>query len=216
VTDSADIKGNRKGHIIGSVIGWVIRIFGMTYRVEVEDNAGVGELGREPIIHVVWHNRIFAATYLWRLTSSHQPLVALTSASKDGAILAAAVGVVGVQVARGSSSRRGAAALVTLRKALKAHKDVYITPDGPRGPMYELQAGTLKLAQASGVPIVVKQIRLHDYWELKTWDRLRIPKPFSHVTLRYDEPIYIPKGLCDEEFEELRVRIERQMSEFND
>lgn len=138
------------------------------------------------------------------------------SASKDGSILESAVHVVGAETARGSSSRRGAAALIYMRRSLRAGKDGYVTPDGPRGPRYQLQAGALKLAQAECVPIVIKHIKMYNYWQIsKSWDQLRIPKPFSKMRLEYDEPIIIPKGISEEEFELIRLQIEEKMNKTN-
>lgn len=216
VAGNNEIHGDWKGRALGCGIGWIIRLFGWTYRSEVVDLAGVidGSI-KSPVIFFHWHNRIFTSPPLWRKSCGHRPLVALTSASKDGAILAATIAVVGAEAARGSTSRRGAAALVTLRRALRAGKDVCITPDGPRGPKYKLQSGGIKLAQMAGVPIVIQQISTENFWNISSWDALRIPKPFSKVKLVYSEPIIVPKGLSEEEFESLRLSIEAQMNQTN-
>jgi len=216
MASSNEIRGSKRDQFLGFLIGWFSRLWGATFRVELEDNAGVTSKKRnEPVVYVVWHNRLFASIPLWKMSCGHYPVVALMSASKDGTLLESAVGTVGVEVARGSSSRRGAAALVLLRRALRAKKDVYITPDGPRGPCYELQAGALKLAQAEGVPVVVVQMRMANYWTLNSWDKFRIPKPCSDIDLIYDEPIHILKDLSDEEFEQLRLQIQEQMCRYN-
>lgn len=218
MSDESDIRGDWKARAIGKAIGWAIRLFGFTYRAEVIDKAGVasGEIST-PVVFLHWHNRIFTSPPLWkRSCGGKRPLVALTSASKDGAILEAAISVVGAEAARGSSSRRGAAALVTLRKALRQGKDTCVTPDGPRGPLYKLQPGGIKLAQAAEVPIVIQQIITRDFWEIGSWDKLRIPKPFSSVTLMYDGPIHVPKDLNEEEFEAFRLALEQRMNQYNE
>ena len=214
---SNEIRGSKKATWLGKSIGWFALLTGKTCRFSCEDRADVCDLQRnEPVIFLLWHNRIFSSIPLWKKFCSHYPLVALASASKDGAILAGAVGVVGVEVVRGSSSRRGAAALVALRKALKQKKDIFITPDGPRGPRYQMQMGALKLAQITGVPIVMKLVREHSFWQLKTWDLMRIPKPFSKLELVYEERIHVPKDLSDSELEELRCSVEAKMNRLNE
>jgi len=213
---SQTIKDDWKSTLLGKMIGWFVRLMGMTYRVDKQDKDDVTSKNRvEPVIFVVWHNRIFSTISIWPKVGAKLPVMALASASKDGGILASALRVIGVETARGSTSRRGAAALVMLRRALRDKKDVYITPDGPRGPKYELQMGALKLAQASGIPIVIKLVRESSCWKLKSWDRLRIPKPFSKIALTFEEKIEIPKSLSAEELEKLRCDIEQRMNSYN-
>lgn len=217
MSKSQEIQGTSKEALIGWLIALISKCFGLTYRVTVVDNAGVTEKFRkDPVVFVVWHNRIFSSLILWKKTSSHFPTVALMSASKDGAILEKAVNFYGAGSVRGSSSRRGVAALIALRKEVRNKKDAYITPDGPRGPKYKLQPGALKLAQSEQVPIIVKQIKLHSFWEIsKTWDGLRIPKPFSKIELVFEKPIMLPRNTSDEEFEAHRLRIENLMNKSN-
>ena len=48
-------------------------------------------------------------------------------------------------------------------------------------------------------------------WRLKTWDRFRIPVPFSKVVFTVDEALEVPRQLDDAGQEELRVALERRM-----
>lgn len=139
--------------------------------------------------------------------------VVLASASKDGAAIEAAVGVYGVGSVRGSSSRRGAAALIALKKAAKAGKDLIITPDGPRGPRYSMQPGVIKLAQTTGVAVLPISLYFENCWRLKTWDRFIIPKPFSKMTLIFREPLEISRKLDEDEFEAARLNLETILRE---
>src|SRR5213075_2734928 len=81
-------------------------------------------------------------------------MAALVSASKDGALLSGILEAFGVQPVRGSSSRRGAQALVELTSWAERGYDLAITPDGPRGPRYQVQPGAIALAQLTGRPLV--------------------------------------------------------------
>lgn len=208
-----EIKTSRKARLSGWLAGWFIRLVGMTLRREVVGPVEeVNSLG-EPVIHVLWHNQIFAAPYLWRKMFPHRKVVVLTSASKDGAVLAAAVQVFRVGSVHGSSSRRGAAALVALRQAARAGKDLVITPDGPRGPRYHLQPGVIKLAQTTGLPVVLMRIDYLSCWTLKTWDRFRLPKPFSRARVRLAGPIRVPRTLDESDFERERLGLENLLNE---
>ena len=193
----------------GKLVGWLIRLLGMTLRREIIGDVSGLNSRDQPIIHVMWHNQIFAAAYLWRKIYPRRECVVLTSASKDGVVLASAVKVFNIGAVHGSSSRRGAAAIVALRRAAKNGKDLVFTPDGPRGPRYQLQPGVIKIAQTTGLPMLAMRIDYLSCWTLKTWDRFRIPKPFSKVRIILEEPITLLRQLDNEEFEKERLRLEK-------
>ena len=186
-------------------------MLGMTLRREIVGPVGQINASEEAVIHVLWHNQILVSPYLWRKMYPRREVVVLTSASKDGAVLAAAVKVFKVGAVHGSSSRRGAAALVALRRAAKAGKDLVITPDGPRGPRYHMQPGVVKVAQTTGLPVVLMRFEYLSCWTLKTWDRFRIPKPFSRVRITVAEPEVVRRELSDGEFEDERLRLEKSL-----
>lgn len=207
----SEIRESRKATVLGTLAGWLMRAWCATLRVEIEDRCGIGRAGsfEGPVIYGLWHNRIFCVPSAWRrLCGRSRETVVLTSASHDGAMLARAVGVFGLGAVRGSSSRRGVAALVALRKTLREGRDVCVTPDGPRGPRYVLQPGLVKLAEASGAPVVPIHVGFTSAWRLKSWDRFGLPKPFSRVRVIFDEALAVPGGLSESEFATWRDRIE--------
>ncbi|NIP95048.1 MAG: lysophospholipid acyltransferase family protein [Akkermansiaceae bacterium] len=184
-----------------------------TIRFRVEDRCGFtkqGGIGR-PLIWCIWHNRMLALAMARVRVYPSRKGVVLTSASHDGAALASAVKVIGVGAVRGSTSRRGAAALKQMMRCLNDGLDVGVTPDGPRGPRYELNAGLLKLAQATGAPLMCFHARFEHALRLRTWDRFVIPLPFSKVHIVFDELLDVPRGLDDDSFEARRRDVEERM-----
>ena len=132
----------------------------------------------------MWHNRISVASWLFRRFCPKRPAAVLTSPSKDGELVAGLVSRFGPTGAvRGSSSRRGATAMREMVATIESGTDIIITPDGPRGPVYQFGPGALKLAQLTGAPLVPFCIQYEKYWELRSWDRFQIPKPFSRVNV---------------------------------
>lgn len=209
------IVSTRKSAIIGTLAGWLMWLFGKTLRVRIHNDAGFDPKDdiNTPVILAMWHNRIFALTPVWKKVCGHRPCKILTSASKDGETVARALQVFGVGAARGSSSRRGAAALIELRRTLRDGIDVAITPDGPKGPVYKVQPGVVKLAESAGVPLVPMHCRLGSAWRLKTWDRFAIPKPFSTLEVTFAKPVHFEKGMSPEEFEEALQKLEAVLVE---
>jgi lysophospholipid acyltransferase (LPLAT)-like uncharacterized protein len=72
------------------------------------------------------------------------------------------------------------------------------------------------MSQLSGVPIVPVYASVSRARVLKSWDRFLIPKPFSTVTVRFDEPIPVPAELDEAAFEAIRLEIEKKMRENQD
>jgi len=162
------------------------------------------------VIYAFWHNRILAITaaFLRVYPRGRGGVLVLTSASKDGMWLGALAGRLGMGSVRGSSSRRGATAMRELIEKVEQGHDIAITPDGPRGPRYELGPGMIYLAQRTGVPIIPIHARFGRHWRLKTWDGFCIPRPFSRIEVTLAPPVAIPGALAGEDFEAERRRIE--------
>ncbi len=206
--DRLEIRESLKTRVIGSAAGWLMRVWCTTLRYEIEDRVGVDRI-EGPVVLALWHNRIFSVPEVWdRLNRGRRRTIILTSASHDGAMLARAMGVFGFEAVRGSSSRRGVAALVALRKALRQGVSACVTPDGPRGPRYVVQPGVIKVAETSGAPIVPIHVTFASAWRLKSWDRFVVPKPFSRVRVVFDATLAVPRGLADDAFEERRAHLE--------
>src|SRR5258707_9414171 len=80
----------RKAAFIAGVGQWFIRAILCTLRFRIVDRAGI--LAQPPILPglwVFWHNRLFVVPYIFERFVRARPGAALTSASKDGELLAA-------------------------------------------------------------------------------------------------------------------------------
>ncbi len=119
----------------------------------------------------------------------------LVSEHSDGEIIAQIGARLGQRTVRGSTTRGGARALLGLVRALQAGETIAITPDGPRGPRHEVQAGVVAAAQRAGAPVVAIGVACSRAWSLGSWDRFRIPMPFARIVLSYTEPILMPADL---------------------
>jgi lysophospholipid acyltransferase (LPLAT)-like uncharacterized protein len=131
----------------------------------------------------MWHNRMLLGLSAFTRVGKSVPLTILISASRDGAIAEAVVQSFGMQIVRGSSSRRAVEATRELLTAVEAGRNVLITPDGPRGPIYSVKEGTAELARRHAPAIYVLGLKCSSVWQLKSWDKFMIPKPFSILEL---------------------------------
>jgi len=89
--------------------------------------------------------------------------------------------------------------------------DICVTPDGPRGPRYQLSPGLIKLAQMTGSPVMAVHIHFGSAFRFKTWDRFVLPLPFSKLTIIFDELLDVPRQMDDDAFEAKRIEVENLM-----
>ena len=190
----------------------MLQVLARTLRYEMDDRAGVvGARTTGNYIAALWHNRLLLISFVLKKFFPERPGAGLISASRDGEMIADVTRRFGFDVVRGSSSRMGASALRELGDVLASGRDVLITPDGPRGPAYQLGPGIIFLAQKTGAPVVPVNMEYSSCWRVKSWDRFVIPKPFSKVRVIIGPPQQIGSTSSDEEFESERLRLQNAM-----
>lgn len=214
-TNDAPTPPRRREYWISQAGALVVRLLVLTLRIRVEDPAALEAFASSrPLIFTFWHNRLLLVPPVWsRFIAPHRrlPGVALSSTSRDGELIAQFIARFGIGSVRGSATRRGSAALRELAALLRRGHDMGITPDGSRGPLYEIKPGLVLLAQLTGAQVLPISFEYSRAWRLRTWDRFAIPKPFSRVTFRVGAPIHIPRTGGEAEFEAQRKRCEEAM-----
>ncbi len=175
-------------------------IVGSTYRFEI-----IGKIPTEKVLYVIWHRNMLPLIYYHRFSD----IAVLVSASRDGSLVANPMEVLGYKPVRGSSSRKSNSALKQLIKETKI-RSLAITPDGPKGPLYELKEGVLFLSYLTKKGIIPVKMTASSEWTFRTWDDFRLPKPFAKITLEYHSPIYVQRK---DEFQTKKKVIEDLMGE---
>ncbi len=159
-----------------SRIIWVNRIV----REELETTG-------EGFVYAFWHGRQAFLAYL-HAGDRIRPLI---SQSKDGEIIARVCQSFGLRPIRGSSSNGASEAVYEIRRAVEAGDRVGFTPDGPKGPFHQVQAGALFIAQKTGRAIVPVAYGARSSWVFGSWDRFLLPKPFNRIAMVYGEPLRV-------------------------
>ena len=168
-------------------------------------------LGDEPFIMACWHGELLMIPYAYNRYKKIPNVKLLISDHFDGSLIALTLEKFGFGTIRGSSTRNAARALLGAIKELKNGSDLGITPDGPKGPRHEVADGIVVMAQKAGVKIVLVEIKPSSYWQLSSWDKFIIPKPFGLI--RYyisdmidvkdmdlaEAKVFIKKGLVKHE-----------------
>ena len=181
-------------------IRWIVRLgvplvraLGATWSVRlINSETTIDPLRRErrPIVFALWHGDLLPLLYHHR----NEGVSVLISEHRDGELIARVAESLGFRTVRGSSSRGASRAIVGLARELEAGHDVAITPDGPRGPARSFAPGVLIAAQRAHAPVVAVGVSAESAWHLKTWDRFKIPRPFSRVRIAYSDPVMLDAG----------------------
>ena len=122
----------------------------------------------------------------------------LISLSPDGEFIARSMVRHNMPPIRGSSAKKGKAkgGAAAFRQALRFMRDgglIAITPDGPRGPNQVMPEGTVIMAQAAKVPVVLFGLAAEPAIQFKSWDEARIPLPFGRGCVVFDGPLFPPE-----------------------
>jgi lysophospholipid acyltransferase (LPLAT)-like uncharacterized protein len=205
--------------LAAALIYFLIRCLAATIRFNWDDRSGCLRDKLQParFIFAIWHNRLSLSLILYQLCvrkyASERRMAALVSASRDGGLLAEILENFGVEPVRGSSSRRGGQALIEMASCAERGLDLAITPDGPRGPRYEVQEGVITTAQITGLPIIPASYHLSWKIRLKSWDGFQIPLPFARCDVILEKPLVVPREISDEQRETFGKQLEKTLRE---
>ncbi|MDD5716399.1 MAG: lysophospholipid acyltransferase family protein [Sulfuricurvum sp.] len=143
----------------------------------------------EPVVFAFWHGNLLMQPYLYYRYRAIPKVKVMISDHFDGQIIARTIRYFHLGTIHGSSTRGGAKVLINGLKSLNEGYDIGITPDGPKGPRYSMSDGVVILAQKRKTKVVVFSCSPSSYWQLSSWDRFIIPKPFGTIDFYASEPI---------------------------
>jgi len=141
-----------------------------------------------------WHGCLLSAAYYFR----GRDAAIMISRSFDGELITRVLQRLGFRAIRGSSTRGAVRALLGMRKQAAQGAFTIFTADGPKGPRFVAKPGPLLVARNTQQPIYCFYFAPRRAWQLNSWDRLLIPKPFTKVHLRWSKRIEVPAGTSSE------------------
>lgn len=192
----------------------LIRLLGLTMRIKLVDPHHTSPFAKptKSVIYAFWHNQQLLAAYFFR----NFGIRVLVSRSKDGDYIARILELFGFDTVRSSTSTGKVNALRGLVRELEAGYHAAITPDGPRGPLYQAQPGAIFLGALSGHAVVPFGCAVDRIWQLRSWDRFEIPKFFSRAIIVFGRAVPIPRELRQETIHQFTRQIEQDMNDLRD
>ncbi len=198
---------NIKYNAAAALISGYLRFCGLFTKYIIEGlETTVAESAKNPVIFAFWHNRQAFLLYPYR---KHKKLCVLVSLSKDGEYIARALPKFNMTAARGSTTRGGVSAYRGLISKAKQGYSLALTPDGPKGPVYQASQGVLALARKTGLPIIPAGVHATHKFSVNSWDKFQVMLPFGKCAIVLGKPLKINKGDNLKELaKELTLRIQ--------
>jgi len=133
----------------------------------------------ESVIFACWHGELLMLPYFYKHYRKTPHAKVLISNHFDGELISRTIKYFGLGTLAGSTNRNAARVLIQAIKTIKEGYDIGITPDGPKGPRHEVADGIIVMAQKTKAKIVLVEIKPTKFWQLNSWDKFIIPKPFG-------------------------------------
>lgn len=137
----------------------------------------------------------------------------LISAHKDGRLISKTVQHFDIETIAGSTQRGGTEALLKIVRLSKQGKTIGITPDGPRGPSFQVSDGTVMAAYLAKADLIPVTYVMRHRKILKTWDRFFLPWPFSRGLLMWGDPVSYPR--TKEQLPEVQKQLKMALDDVN-
>ena len=158
-------------------------------KIHGEDNLLQLAKAGKPIMVCVWHGRLLFPSWYIRLKTTN--LHAIASRHSDAEIMARILKHWGYSLIRGSTRRGGKAVVQKMADVFKNGGIVAVTNDGPKGPPRIAKAGSTGLAIKYNVNMITITGSATKYWQMKSWDKFMLPKPFGRIDILVSPPLQI-------------------------
>ncbi|MGP1274534.1 MAG: lysophospholipid acyltransferase family protein [Caulobacterales bacterium] len=206
---------------LGALMGGYMALVQHTTRWEVRRADAMRAIAAEGkgAIGAFWHGRLLMSIALWPKRT--QQTAILVSRSVDGDIIARAAAHHKVLGIRGSTRKRRRDGSLDDKGAMSAYRAMVrhleedgvmaITPDGPKGPRMRVTPGAIRLAEATGVPILAVTWSIRARKVFNSWDRFVLPFPFSRGVIIWSEPYFLPEKASAQDREAARLWLEETL-----
>lgn len=192
---------------LGKLLLWSL---GSTCRFQVEGlETFLESVKKHKCILMFWHNRLAMVPEILMRHALELNYAAMISKSRDGEVIAVlANSYKNGHVIRVPHDARSEALETMIQHIKEKDSVMIITPDGPRGPKYEVKPGVIVAAKKTSAAIIPLSWEANRYWALSTWDGLMLPKPFSTIRVTFGDSIFLDP---EQPFEEAKALLENKL-----
>lgn len=186
-----------------------VRLLSLSYRYRLQTATPGGERGR---ILATWHQNLLAGVF----SQTGRCHTVMISRSRDAEPLAYSCSRLGHNVVRGSSrkgdiDKGGRDAKMQMIEALRNGFPGAITVDGPRGPAFQVKPGVIDMARQTGVDIYPYLAVGRRSYSFNSWDRFRLPLPFTTIDIYYGPALRVAADASDEQLQQAQARLKQEL-----
>lgn len=192
----------------------LLKLLTFTCRIEIE---GIDEFqthaSKGNCIIMLWHNRLVLVAAVFINHAPQFTYTAFISQSRDGEPLALFTSSFkNGRTIRVRHNAKHEALKEMIDRLKNSHEVLIVTPDGPRGPRYQVKPGIALAAKETSAKIFPFSWSADRFWQLKSWDKMILPKPFAKIHVKIGSPITVTKDESVAELEKALLTVDNQSS----
>ena len=130
---------------------------------------------KKSLIILIWHHQLMGSTFSWKFKPKLRPIA---TSHRDGQLSTLVQKKFGLDPLL-RKKNNPTYLIKNISKAVQNGDCIYITPDAPHGPPKKINTSIFKLCQKFNLNIAILSFHTNKYFRINSWDKLKIPLPFS-------------------------------------
>ena len=130
---------------------------------------------KKTLIVLIWHHQLMGSTFSWKFNPKLRPIA---TSHRDGQLSTLVQKKFGLDPLLRKKDNP-TFLIKNISKAVQNGDCIYITPDAPHGPPKKINTNIFKLCQKFDLNIAILSFHTNKYFRINSWDKLKIPLPFS-------------------------------------
>lgn len=149
---------------------------------------------KKTLIVLIWHHQLMGSTFSWKFKPKLRPIA---TSHRDGQLSTLVQKKFGLDPLLRKKDNP-TFLIKNISKAVQNEDCIYITPDAPHGPPKKINTNIFKLCQKFDLNIAILSFHTNRYFRINSWDKLKIPLPFSKGIYLWGNEIIQSKEFKDE------------------
>ena len=178
-------------------------------KIIASKNFNMGKFQSESSIYAFWHGRM---TLMFFMRPKNKKTNIFISEHADGKIIGNVSRLFNVNIIWGSSNKNTMQAIKKIFSVLKEKECLAITPDGPRGPAFEINSNIVKISSKYSLHIIPWTSGASKKKVFSSWDKFILPLPFGKLVFVYGNPIKVPPNVTDSQIKKISSALKRELN----
>ena len=130
---------------------------------------------KKTLIVLIWHHQLMGSTFSWKFKPKLRPIA---TSHRDGQLSTLVQKKFGLDPLLRKKDNP-TFLIKNISKAIQNGDCIYITPDAPQKKKKKINTSIFKLCQKFDLNIAILAFHTNRYFRINSWDKLKIPLPFS-------------------------------------